>query len=94
MDENSKVVKKILATIKDLNEKGYQECYGFQIAEAMDTEDTGDLIAFGTLYRGLEILERGDILTSRWEELPPGAKRPRRRYYSLKKPVNEAVKVG
>lgn len=34
-------------------------------------------------YRGLDRLEDAHLVDSRWEELPDGDERPRRRYYRL-----------
>jgi len=74
----------IIHAAKHLREEGIEEFYGFQITKRLEEEDNDHhVVGYGTLYRALARLQKRGILQSRWEQLPPGENRPRRRYYRL-----------
>lgn len=69
-----------------LRSQGVAEAHGFLLAKTMrDDRHARRLIAYGTLYKALERLERGGHLESRWEDPLIGARegRPRRRLYRV-----------
>jgi len=78
-----------------LKQLGIEEFYGFQISQHIEDTRLNRLpkpsklqklraiVGYGTLYRALGRLQEMGILASRWEELPTGENRPRRRYYRL-----------
>ena len=92
--------QEIIRAAKHLRANGVDEFYGFQISKQIEDERHGRhtkipkglrrvifTVGFGTLYRALDRLQKMGVLSCRWEELPPGESRPRRRYYKLRAPV-------
>jgi DNA-binding PadR family transcriptional regulator len=76
----------ILETGFELARRGVPEAHGFRFAAEMrDRQGARQLIAFGTLYKALDRLERGGFLARRWEDpmVAADAGRPRRRFYRL-----------
>ena len=86
----------LVEAAKQLRQDGIDEFYGFQIAKRIEDSRLSKLaqppsrfqrlrayVGTGTLYRALDRLQKMGILQNRWEELPPGENRPRRRYYRL-----------
>jgi len=94
-DTLTAVENELLETARGLRQEGIQEFHGFQISKRLEGARLGKLlkpsrlqkiramIGYGTLYRALDRLQKMGKLESRWEELPPGENRPRRRYYKL-----------
>lgn len=74
----------ILDVAASLQRSGQSEFHGYALARAL-ADDTGarSLTAHGTLYRALDRMERAGLLTSRWEDATPEARRPPRRLYAL-----------
>ena len=69
-----------------LRTRGIVEIHGFLLAKTIrDRDDARRLVAYGTLYKALERLERLGFLDSRWEDPLVGAaeRRPRRRLYRV-----------
>lgn len=90
--------KELIEAAIAIRENGHNEFYGFQIAETIKAirlrkqlkelqpskwQRLRATVGYGTLYRALDRLRKMGVLQSRWEELPPGENRPRRRYYHL-----------
>ena len=86
----------LIGAAKKLRQLGFEEFYGFQIAKRIEESRLSKIaqppsqlqrvrafVGVGTLYRALDRLQKMGILQNRWEELPPGENRPRRRYYRL-----------
>ena len=76
----------ILEAALDLRSRGLMEAHGFLLAkELRDVRHARRLTAYGTLYKGLDRLERAGYLSSRWEDPLIAARegRPRRRFYRL-----------
>ena len=69
-----------------MRERGVDEAHGFRLAKVIrDEEQARRLIAYGTLYKALDRLERLGYLASRWEDpvLAAAEHRPRRRFYRV-----------
>lgn len=65
---------------------GLERFHGFELAKALaDAPGSRGLTAHGTLYKALQRLEDGGLLSSRWEdpEIAAAAGRPRRRLYEV-----------
>ena len=63
---------------------GHPDFHGFALARDLDRVGGSRLTAHGTLYKTLERLERGGLLTSRWEDpADVDGSRPRRRLYRV-----------
>ena len=76
----------ILEAALDLRGRGTVEAHGFLLAkELRDVRHARRLTAYGTLYKGLDRLERAGYLSSRWEDPLIAARegRPRRRFDRL-----------
>jgi DNA-binding PadR family transcriptional regulator len=76
----------ILQAGVDLMRTGDAEFHGYAIAkEIREQEGARQLTAHGTLYRALERMERGGMLSSQWEDPEVAAReeRPRRRLYRV-----------
>jgi PadR family transcriptional regulator PadR len=76
----------VLEAALDLRNRGIHEAHGFLLAkELRDARHARRLTAYGTLYKGLDRLERAGYLSSRWEDPLIAARdgRPRRRFYRL-----------
>ena len=76
----------ILEAALELRRRGMTESHGFLLAKEMrDEHHARRLIAYGTLYKALDRLERAGHLESRWEDPLIGARegRPRRRLYRV-----------
>ena len=70
----------VLAALRSLG----KESTGFEIAKQDRLLRHKRLaMGYGTLYLALNILVNRGILSSRWEELPPGETGPRRKYYTV-----------
>jgi DNA-binding PadR family transcriptional regulator len=73
---------------------GEPDFYGFAMAEALD-DATRSLTAHGTLYKTLDRLERGGLLSSRWEDIDTSeAGRPRRRLYRVTDAAGAALETS
>ena len=59
--------------------------YGFGIARELADEDSGGLIAHGTLYKALSRMSAAGFLEAQWEDpaISEQEGRPRRRLYRL-----------
>jgi DNA-binding PadR family transcriptional regulator len=87
----------ILKAGVDLMRTGDAEFHGYAIArEIRELEGARQLTAHGTLYRALERLERGGLLSSRWEDPDAAAReeRPRRRLYRVTAEGEKAVEAA
>lgn len=76
----------VLEAAMELRSQGASEAHGFLLAKTMrDRREARRLIAYGTLYKALDRLERAGHLKSRWEDPRIGASegRPRRRLYRV-----------
>jgi DNA-binding PadR family transcriptional regulator len=76
----------ILQAGVDLMRTGDVDFHGYAIAkEIRERDGARQLTAHGTLYRALERLERGGLLSSQWEDPEVAAReeRPRRRLYRV-----------
>lgn len=65
---------------------GLERFHGFQLAKALaDQSGPRGLTAHGTLYKALQRLEDGGLLSSQWEdpEVAAAEGRPRRRLYRV-----------
>lgn len=81
---NIRVQEAIVAIFRHLARQGVTEAHGFLVAKELMILGQGrHMIGYGTLYRSLYQLEKKGVIRTRWEELPEGETRPRRRYYSL-----------
>ena len=68
------------------------EFHGFGLAtELADVTEATTLTAYGTLYKALHRLEAAGLLASRWEELGPNHRRPRRRLYRVTRDGQRAL---
>lgn len=85
----------LLDTAGRLWREGVREFHGFlmektigearlsRISNPSRPQKIRAMVGYGTLYRALDRLETMGYLQSRWEKLPNGEGRPRRRYYRL-----------
>ncbi len=63
-----------------------EEFYGYAVARQIQADEGARLLtSHGTLYKALDRLVKGGLLTSRWEdpEIAARDERPRRRLYSV-----------
>ncbi|HVU79151.1 MAG TPA: helix-turn-helix transcriptional regulator [Gaiellaceae bacterium] len=75
--------REILEAALGLRAAGRADFHGFGLARTLgERRGSRSLTAHGTLYKALGRLEELGLLTSRWEDAPPGG-RPRRRLYEL-----------
>lgn len=70
----------ILSMASQMRDNGDGEFYGYTIASRMGDKRKAQR---GTIYKALQRLEQWGYLLSRWEDLPEGTNRPRRRIYKL-----------
>lgn len=76
----------ILRAALDLATRGAEEFHGYLVAsEIREREQARLLTAHGTLYKALDRMRRGGLLSDRWEdpERAAAAARPRRRLYRV-----------
>ena len=76
----------ILRAALDLAARGSEEFHGYLVAsEIREREQARMLTAHGTLYKALDRMRRGGLLSDRWEdpERAAAAARPRRRLYHV-----------
>lgn len=76
----------LLDTATAMRARGEPEFHGYLIAKEMKDRGRYDrLTAHGTLYKALDRLQTGGLLSSRWEPPEPAERegRPRRRLYQV-----------
>mgnify|MGYP002381708400 CR=1 FL=1 len=69
-----------------LSAKSEEDSYGYAIARRMQADaGSNGLTSHGTLYKALDRLVKGGLLSSRWEdaEVAANEERPRRRLYRV-----------